>query len=214
MYDWGPLMFRKLFQLELGTRRSALRRVLGRAVRKCWPGFRLYSSLARCVDHDVKVNVWGKQFYLDLRDTSISAGLFSQGVWEPDERYFTINALKKGMVFVDIGAHMGYYAVLASEQVGENGTVIAFEPDPRNLQLFRKNVALNNCTNVTIGTRLLLTPQNQFGFTAPRITGVTSESTSRARRISIPGEARSSMLPLRQFLLMTTFLRGPRELTS
>lgn len=38
--------------------------------------------------------------------------------------------LKKGMVFIDLGAHIGLYTLLASKLVGSNGLVIALEPHP------------------------------------------------------------------------------------
>jgi FkbM family methyltransferase len=42
-------------------------------------------------------------------------------------------------VFVDVGAHIGYYTVLASKKVGLSGLVIAIEPDERNCTLLLKN---------------------------------------------------------------------------
>jgi len=39
-------------------------------------------------------------------------------------------ALRPGMVFVDAGAHIGYFATLAAWLVGEQGEVLCFEPDP------------------------------------------------------------------------------------
>jgi FkbM family methyltransferase len=58
--------------------------------------------------------------------------------------------LHKGDVFVDIGANIGYFTLLASDAVGDTGKVFAFEPDPRNLRLLRKNVEANQCGNVWV----------------------------------------------------------------
>lgn len=58
--------------------------------------------------------------------------------------------IKEGDVVVDIGANIGYYTLLASKNVGVHGRVYAFEPDPTNFSLLQKNVALNNCENVTL----------------------------------------------------------------
>ncbi|MDO8594536.1 MAG: FkbM family methyltransferase [bacterium] len=44
-----------------------------------------------------------------------------------------------GMVVVDIGAHIGYYARIASVLAGRNGKVQAFEADPENFALLEKN---------------------------------------------------------------------------
>ena len=51
--------------------------------------------------------------------------------------------LQRGDVFVDVGANIGYFSVLAACLVGEGGQVFAFEPDPDNFRLLRDNVALN-----------------------------------------------------------------------
>jgi len=63
---------------------------------------------------------------------------------------FVKNNLFEGQTFVDVGAHIGYYTILASKIVGPKGKVLAFEPSSENLALLAKNVELNNCTNVTI----------------------------------------------------------------
>lgn len=52
------------------------------------------------------------------------------------------------MTVLDIGAHVGYYTRMASNKVGEKGRVIAFEPNPTNHDMLRKNT--NHRTNVTL----------------------------------------------------------------
>lgn len=41
---------------------------------------------------------------------------------------YLIKHLKPGSVFIDIGAHLGYYTLLASELVGQEGKIFSFEP--------------------------------------------------------------------------------------
>ena len=48
--------------------------------------------------------------------------------------------LKKGMTFLDVGSHVGYYSLLASELVGEKGGVYCFEPTPSTFELLFSNV--------------------------------------------------------------------------
>ena len=54
----------------------------------------------------------------------------SAGVWEPGVIRHLANALREDDVFLDIGAYVGPYALLASRLVGPGGKVYAFEPDP------------------------------------------------------------------------------------
>jgi FkbM family methyltransferase len=55
----------------------------------------------------------------------------------------------RGEVVVDIGAHVGRYTVSSGQLVGDQGRVIAFEPDEANYQALLSNVLLNNVQNVT-----------------------------------------------------------------
>lgn len=55
--------------------------------------------------------------------------------------------VKPGMVVLDIGAHVGYYARRCARLVGESGRVIAFEPHPRTFKTLSENVA--GAPNVT-----------------------------------------------------------------
>lgn len=70
--------------------------------------------------------------------------------FESVERHFVERFLKPGMTVLDIGAHHGYYTLLASQKVGKNGSVIAFEPSPRERARLEKHLRLNNCANVTV----------------------------------------------------------------
>ena len=54
------------------------------------------------------------------------------------------------MTVVDVGANIGYFTVLFSDIVGEDGSVYAFEADPRNVALLERNVDASGCDNVTV----------------------------------------------------------------
>ncbi len=82
-------------------------------------------------------------------DSIIGFCLFN-GSFEGAELRFIRERLKSGGIFVDIGANGGIFTVVAARVVGPEGRVIAFEPDPRNVELLRRNVSLNQLTNVTI----------------------------------------------------------------
>jgi FkbM family methyltransferase len=81
---------------------------------------------------------------------------------------------KTGDTVVDVGAHIGLYTIIAAKRVGPTGKVIAIEPDPENCNLLKRNVELNNLTNVIISecaafssnTKLkLYSPGKERGFT-------------------------------------------------
>ncbi len=54
---------------------------------------------------------------------------------------FMIQQLKEGCTFWDIGAHVGYFSLLASILTGKNGKVVAFEATPRTYDILVKNLA-------------------------------------------------------------------------
>lgn len=81
-------------------------------------------------------------------DEVITPGLTAIGEWEPGETALLGSHLRPGMTFLDVGAHVGYYTVLAGRLVGPRGLVLAFEPDPRNYELLTANVWRNGLSNV------------------------------------------------------------------
>ena len=56
--------------------------------------------------------------------------LYCDGVSEPEVTEFVKHVLRPGMIFVDVGAHLGEHALLAAKIVGHQGHVHAFEPRP------------------------------------------------------------------------------------
>jgi FkbM family methyltransferase len=62
------------------------------------------------------------------------------GTYEPGLVSLLRKALKPGMTFLDLGANIGYFSVIAAALVRENGQVHAFEPMPTNLIRLRKNL--------------------------------------------------------------------------
>lgn len=54
---------------------------------------------------------------------------------------FLINHLKSGDILIDVGAHYGYFTLLAAELVGHNGAVYSFEASPETYNIFNRNTA-------------------------------------------------------------------------
>jgi FkbM family methyltransferase len=54
------------------------------------------------------------------------------------------------MCFYDLGAHIGFYSLMASKIVGSDGRVYSLEPDPDNFQICRETVTRNSLTNVEV----------------------------------------------------------------
>lgn len=65
------------------------------------------------------------------------------GVWEPDLWTFITRSLRPGDVFIDVGANVGAFSLLAADVVGDAGKVIAIEASPRIASALRANIDLN-----------------------------------------------------------------------
>jgi FkbM family methyltransferase len=82
----------------------------------------------------------GFKLALDPRDDFICQALRQSGYWDKGTRDAIVDYLKPGWTFLDLGAHIGYYSLLAASR---GNPVIAVEPMPRAAGLLRKSVGLN-----------------------------------------------------------------------
>ena len=69
---------------------------------------------------------------------------------EGDVDAFIRSCLREGAVFVDVGANVGYYTLVASKLVGAVGRVYSIEPVPSTAAVLRVNVELNGCGNIVV----------------------------------------------------------------
>ena len=67
---------------------------------------------------------------------------------ELDHKWMIDNELLPGNVVLDLGANIGYYAIMEAKKIGSYGKIYAIEPDPRNVELFKNNIKLNNIVDI------------------------------------------------------------------
>jgi len=73
------------------------------------------------------------------------------GTYEPDLQAALRFVCHEGMTVYDVGANIGYVALLAARAVGPGGLVLAFEPLPANLKRLEAHLALNGVeTRITV----------------------------------------------------------------
>jgi FkbM family methyltransferase len=77
-----------------------------------------------------------------------SGWLYFGRAYEPATTQFIVGHLKQGSVFVDVGANLGYFSMLAAQRVGPEGRVLAFEPAPEAFGMLTSAVSRNRFTNV------------------------------------------------------------------
>jgi FkbM family methyltransferase len=93
--------------------------------------------------------LWGDKMtgYLPEANT-----FYYYGYCEANLTSFLLRFLKEGPIFVDVGAHIGFYSMLTSHLVGKNGKVYSFEPTPWTYKLLQKNTSnLMNVQTINAG---------------------------------------------------------------
>src|SRR3954471_9092588 len=89
-------------------------RKLGLAVSRYWPW-------------PVAVRIkTGRRMFVDLR-SGVSRGIFAKGEFDPKVFEPLRSALTPGGTFLDVGANVGFYSMLALDAVGATGAIHAFE---------------------------------------------------------------------------------------
>jgi FkbM family methyltransferase len=80
--------------------------------------------------------------WLDLADSFVSRGCLFDA-YEPVETDLVRQHLTAGDVFLDIGANIGWFSLLASTIVGPSGHVHAFEPRTPTVDYLRRSILMN-----------------------------------------------------------------------
>lgn len=75
---------------------------------------------------------------------------FLRGTYGAEEGAVLRRVTPAGGVLFDVGAHVGYFTLLAARTVGPSGLVVAFEPLPVNLTYLRRHVLTNGLENVRV----------------------------------------------------------------
>jgi len=81
-------------------------------------------------------------------DQYIGRGLKKYGEFSEGEAVLFQQLLRQGDVVVEAGANFGAHTVAMAKLVGEQGSIIAFEPQRLVYQAMVANIALNSLTNV------------------------------------------------------------------
>lgn len=97
---------------------------------------------------DLASDVYGFKMFLDPEDDTGCLSYYLSGNYEPVTSAVFRQALSEGDTAVDVGAHWGYYTLLAASLCGSAGRVFAFEPHPANFALLTKSLQANQFANV------------------------------------------------------------------
>jgi FkbM family methyltransferase len=186
---------------RLEAARNAVQRLgvagaLREAVLRSWNALRtdLASLLLGARYAERRVN--GYRMLLDLADPGISRQLAIRGTREPEHKFILERHLSPGDAALDVGANIGYYAVMMAGLVGSSGVVYAVEPSPRNARLLAANIELNGLERIietetcaiseqTGSATLFLSDKSNWHSLVPPGTGPGLAGYERAYRSSL-----------------------------
>ena len=123
------------------------------------------------------------------------------GTWEPNLTHWMCERLRPGDVFVDVGANIGYFSLLASKLVGRDGRVVAIEALPATFSVLQQNIAANDSRNVravNVAAWDSETTLTMFANSEP--TGTSTLVPDWAHRWNLNREYRVSAKPMASIL--------------
>jgi FkbM family methyltransferase len=88
--------------------------------------------------------------YLSPKDIDVGQTIAATRSYEPHVTRELVKRLSPGSVFLDIGANIGYFSLLAASIVGKGGKVIAVEPNSRNAKALHASRERNGFSNLEI----------------------------------------------------------------
>jgi FkbM family methyltransferase len=94
----------------------------------------------------VRIALFGYEFWCDLSE-NIQRNIFLFG-YDREAQRFIRSKLRVGDTFLDVGANVGFYSLLAASIVGERGRVISIEPNPKTFLRLKETIEANAITNV------------------------------------------------------------------
>jgi FkbM family methyltransferase len=98
-------------------------------------------------DGKIIKTIQGSKMILDLNDIGISRELACYGVHEKNSTAEVKKIITPGMQILEVGANIGYYALLETRLAGPTGHLYAMEPSPYNFDLLTNNLNLNGLKN-------------------------------------------------------------------
>jgi FkbM family methyltransferase len=128
------------------------------------------------------MDVDGLKLWYDAERPSITIRGLVAGSYEQPIADLLNAELRPGMTMLDVGAHIGYFSLLAARRIGATGRVWSFEPDPANRASLVKNLEVNGMSDRAQVVPLAVTASVGESHLY-RVPGDTGSSTVYAGRL-------------------------------
>tara|TARA_B110000027_G_C16079611_1_gene282985 strand:- start:131 stop:1081 length:951 start_codon:yes stop_codon:yes gene_type:complete len=95
----------------------------------------------------IKKNIYNFKMLLDVYDKGLSRTLLLFSEREIEQKFIIEKILEPEDIVLDLGSNIGYYALIFMNKINFKN-IILVEPSPVNVDLLKKNLALNGYSNV------------------------------------------------------------------
>lgn len=138
-------------------------------------------------------------------DSSSGGLIIYKRLFDYEEMTYLLEHLKKESVFIDIGANIGDYSLIASSIITKR-TIHTFEPFQSVLMRLKENIALNNIANIAVHEEVVSDKDGYeyFDFESEsevnHITYTKTNASSRLKCIKLDTFAKREKLEFIDFL--------------
>jgi len=131
----SQILLKELSLRSESAKRSRFKKIISNPFRMLFP------EIIKSLSIEKKVNAktfWGGKMEVVLPE-EVSLTIWRYGYFDEDVCFYLLNFLKKDMVFIDVGAHFGFFTALGSYLVGEKGIVLSVEATPKTSSILKNN---------------------------------------------------------------------------
>lgn len=181
---------------------------------------RRIAALARAVHWQISKRLTGKPADIDFHGLALrcfpnshsaSRAIYFRDYPDFNEMRFMRDYLRPGDKFIDVGANVGLYTLLARALVGQSGHVDSFEPMKATFKQLREEIDLNKLENVAIHNLAVsdVTGFVSFNETTDDCTAhVSPDPSADQSRLSVRAVRLDSHLPDDTYAMMKMDIEG------
>jgi FkbM family methyltransferase len=156
--------------------------------------FRGYNFIAKRLNQQFTAKTYFGAAMMCNPNDYIQRMIFNFGFWEPDISAYIQKTLGPGDVFVDGGANIGYYTLLAATVIGKTGAVVAIEAAQKTFRLLLENVTRNKFQNVRAINVAASDRHGQFGLFSRSDASIGEMTTVASRGFDYCGDVTAAPL--------------------
>lgn len=109
--------------------------------------------------------------------------------------YFKYFLIKEGELVIDAGAHIGVFSIIAAKLTGNQGRVLAIEPDPNNVKFLEWNKSINSVDNIEIIPKAIYSQKTTLPFFINELNSAASSLISgHHRKITVEADSLDNII--------------------